>query len=360
MNTSLSQGVIVHHQTAHRAVLIIGNFLSASGGSRSVCEDLALRLDAAGWSVFITSMKRPKALRLADMLSTVWTKRRSYGVAQVDVYSGDAFVWAEIVCWMLQRLGKPYLLTLHGGNLPSFAQRWPQRVRRLLRSAAVVTAPSGYLLEQMEPYCTSLCLLPNPIQIERYSFRLRRPAAPRLVWLRAFHKTYNPSLGPRVIARLVQAHPDIHLTMIGPDTGDGSLQLTQRVAADLGMADHLTIIPGIPKHEVPLWLDQHDIFINTTTVDNTPVSVMEAMACGLCVISTDVGGIPYLLKSEYNALLVPPDDSEAMAVAIQRVLSGSDRAEQLSSNARRSVEHHDWSVVLPQWQALLAAVAEGK
>ena len=79
---------------------------------------------------------------LPDMLATVWTRRCDYDIAQIDVYSGAAFFWAEAVAFALRRLGKPYVLTLHGGALPDFAREWPRRTRRLLESAAAVTAPA--------------------------------------------------------------------------------------------------------------------------------------------------------------------------------------------------------------------------
>jgi len=103
-----------------------------------------------------------------------------------------------------------------------------------------------------------------------------------------------------------------------------------------------------------------DIFLNTTNVDNAPVTVLEAMASGLCVVSTNVGGIPYMLEDEQDALLVPPDDAEAMAAAVRRVLTEPRLAESLSRNARHKAERSDWAVVLPQWETLLAAVAEGQ
>jgi glycosyltransferase involved in cell wall biosynthesis len=94
-------------------------------------------------------------------------------------------------------------------------------------------------------------------------------------------------------------------------------------------------------------------------VDNTPVSVLEAMACGLCVISTNVGGIPYLLQDEHDALLVPSGDDGAMAKAVRRVLTEEGLADRLSCNARRKVEQFDWSYILPKWERVLIDVAAG-
>ena len=102
------------------------------------------------------------------------------------------------------------------------------------------------------------------------------------------------------------------------------------------------------KSEIPNLLNSADIFINTTNVDNTPVSVLEAMACGLCVVSTDVGGLSFLLEHEKDALLVPPDDAEAMAAAIVRILGDKDLAESLSRNGRAKTEHFDWQNIVPK------------
>lgn len=340
----------------NRRVLLVGNFLSAAGRTRGVCEDLAERLRAAGWQVLTTSHQPARIPRLLDMVHTAWTRRHEYDVAQVDVYSGPAFLWAETVCWVLRRARKPYVLTLHGGNLPAFARRWPGRVRRLLGSAAAVTTPSPYLYEHMRGFRADLHVVPNPLELGRYRFRPRARPAPQLIWLRAFHEMYNPTLAPRVVDLLRYPLPDVRLTMVGPDKGDGSFQRTRQLVQALGLGERVDFPGGVPKQDVPLWLDQGDIFINTTNVDNTPVSVMEAMACGLCIVSTNVGGIPYLLEHERDALLVPPADPEAMAAAVRRVLTEPDLAERLSRNARAKAEGCDWSAVLPQWEELLGEI----
>lgn len=335
-------------------VFLIGNFLSAHGGSRGVCEELAPRLRARGWQVTTASAHPQRIVRLFDMCLTAWRARHHYDVAQIDVFSGPAFLWAEAVAGVLRLLHKPYILTLHGGNLPEFARRRPGRVRRLLAPAAMVTTPSRYLLEQMAPYRADIVLLPNALDLSHYVFRLPdQPVQPRLVWLRAFHRIYNPVLAAQVIDRLRCDWPDVHLTMVGPDKGDGVLSEFKRFVSDNGLDANVTYIGGVPKAEVPEWLQRGDIFLNTTNVDNTPVSVIEAMACGLCVVSTNVGGIPYLLDHEQDALLVPPNDPDAMAAAVRRILTEPDLAAQLSRNARRKAEQFDWETILPQWDSIL-------
>jgi glycosyltransferase involved in cell wall biosynthesis len=341
-------------------LLLVVNFLTDSVGNYQACEDLARRLEKAGWLASTTSFKRNRVSRLIDMSTTAIRKRKQYSVAQVDVFSGLAFLWAKITCFTLRQINRPYILTLHGGSLPAFAKLWPKSVGRLLRSAAAVTTPSGYLFAHMKDYRRDLFLLPNPLDVNTYKFKLRKKPEPKLIWLRAFHAIYNPSLVPRVMDLLKGDFPDSHILMIGPDKLDGTLEATQQKAGALAVDDRITFPGRIPKSAVPKLINKGDIFLNTTNVDNAPVSVLEAMASGLCVVSTNVGGIPYLLDDEKDGLLVPPDDPEAMANAVHRILTEPGLAERLSRNARMKAEQFDWSVILPRWEKLLTSVANGK
>ena len=337
-------------------ILFVSNFLSGAGLNRGYSEELADRLEAGGSSVIRTSSQLGRGMRLVDMLRTTWAERHHYTVAHVDVFSGPSFLWAEIVCFELRRLGKPYVLTLRGGNLPEFARACPRRTRRLFESAALVTVPSSYLEDRMRAYRRDLKIVPNAIDAQACGFVSRPQLRPRLVWMRAFHAIYNPVLAVDVLARLRRRHRGASLKMVGPDK-DGSLADVKRRAHEVGIADSLTVIPGVAKRDVARHLADADLFINTTNIDNTPVSVLDAMACGLCVVSTNVGGIAYLLEHDQDALLVPPNDPEAMTDAVHRILTEPGLALRLSRNARRKAETHDWSVILPHWESMLLAVA---
>ncbi len=334
-------------------ILIASNFLSEMGGIRHACEDLADQLALQGWSVIRTSNKFARIPRLVDILLTIVGRRNAYDIAQVDVYSDLAFGLAEVICMTLQWLRKPFVLTLRGGKLPVFAKRWPKRVSRLLNRANTVTTPSRYLYETMKPYRKELVLIPNPLDLIRYPFRARTQLTPNLIWLRSFHEIYNPVLAIKTAAMLLEDYPELHLTMVGPDSGDGSWQLTEQEAEQLGVRDHITLTGTVAKADVPGRLAQGDIFLNTTSIDNTPVSVLEAMACGLCVVSTNVGGIPYLLDHEQDALLVPPDDPLAMAAAVRQLLENPRLAQKLSEGARRKAQRFNWQTILPQWETVL-------
>ena len=108
------------------------------------------------------------------------------------------------------------------------------------------------------------------------------------------------------------------------------------------------------RRDVPRLLAAADTFLLSSISEGIPLTIIEAMASEVPIVSTDVGGIPYLLEHERDALLVPPGDDEAMARAVRRVLTEPGLAARLSANGRTKAAQFDWSVVLPLWQTLLA------
>jgi glycosyltransferase involved in cell wall biosynthesis len=309
--------------------------------------------------VIAASRQSNKIYKLVDMLRAGIVYKNVYHIALIDVYSGLAFIWAEVVSALLRHIHKRYILTLHGGNLPLFSQRHPKRVERLLRHADVVTTPSEYLQSKLIGFRNDIRLIPNPLDIRKYEFKQRRNLSPVLVWLRAFHRIYNPTLALHVVHILREEFPEARLVMIGPDKHDGSLSDVRSQIEKLKLNQQVNITGAVSKEAVPDVLKQGDIFINTTNVDNTPVSVLEAMASGLCIVSTNVGGIPYLLEHQQDCLLVPPNDSRAMVGAITTLLKSPDLAQKISINARKKAEQSDILQTIQLWEKLFQELQHG-
>lgn len=335
-----------------RNIILIGNFLSSHNGVRGVSEELYERLVSNGWIVRVTSAKWNRIERLFDMIFSIWNWRNEYCCANVEVYSGWAFFWAEIVTLCLRLLKKPYCLTLHGGNLPAISQIWPGGFQQFLKRAVIVSTPSSYLKRSFETLRMDIRYIPNAIDLSCYRFRLREKAAPRVIWLRALHSIYQPELAVRVISLLINEFPTITLLMVGPDKEDGSRLRMETLATELGVREAVHWIGAVLKVDVPKTLNQCDIFLNTTLYESFGVSVIEAAACGLPIVTTNVGELSSLWQDGHDALLVSPDDCSGMANAVRRLLKEDGLAEKLSTNARIKAEQFDWSFILPQWENL--------
>lgn len=340
-----------------RGIYFAGNFLSKKRGGRAICEELAERFSLLGWDVITASSKTNRISRMIDFLWTSWKFREKYQIALVDVFSDLGFQWSEILCFFLRIIHKPYILTLRGGKLPEFAENNFNRVRKHLNSARLVTTPSKYLYKSFISFRDDIKYIPNGINIGHYAKRVLDHGGQRLVWLRAFHDTYKPALAIEVLASLIEDFPNARLTMIGPDKGDGSFQETINTIKNCSIEENVKVLGAIPKLLVPKYLSEGDIFLNTTIYESFGVSVQEAAACGLCIVTTNVGELSYLWEDGIDALLVPPNDPKAMAAAVRRILMEPALAERLSINARAKAEQYDWAVVLPQWEKSIEEIS---
>jgi len=155
-----------------------------------------------------------------------------------------------------------------------------------------------------------------------------------------------------MVHTLSQEFSNVSLTMVGPDK-DGSLDACKKLAAELSISP---LIQYTGRLSVDEWISLsagHDIFINTTNFDNLPVSVIEAMALGMPVVSTNVGGLKYLIKHRINGMLVNPGSELEFVAAIKYLLNNSAFTHQLSEGARHTAETFDVTRVMQLWNKLL-------
>ncbi|WP_442786994.1 glycosyltransferase family 4 protein [Flavobacterium suncheonense] len=331
-------------------LLYIGNKLSGRGLNVTTLETLSHNLTAVGYRVATASSQKNVLLRFADMLFSVFRYRKADYVL-IDTYSTSAFWYAFAVSQLCRVLTKKYIPILHGGNLPYRLKQNPLLCSMIFGYAHQNIAPSHYLLHAFEKAgFTNVSFIPNSIVISQYPFKERKDIKPKLLWVRAFAALYNPKMAVDVLVALQRNYPDTELCMVGPDK-DGSLEATRQYALQQGVA--VTFTGQLSKADWTALAAEYDIFINTTNFDNTPVSVMEAMALGLPVVSTNVGGIPYLLEDGKDALLVNANDVSGMVSAIDALLTTSELAHTLSLQGRQKALNWDWESVKKLWIALL-------
>jgi glycosyltransferase involved in cell wall biosynthesis len=312
---------------------------------------LAGLFGAAGYQTIAVSKSLNRYARLADISTTLFRRRGEIDIALIEVYSGNAFVVADVASAISRRMGYRIVLTLHGGNLPAFIRRFPNWTRRVLSRAHALVAPSEYLARAVVTSGRTASIIPNVIDLGDYCYRCRARIRPRLFWMRSFHPLYNPALALRVAAGLRAEYPDVTLVMAGQDKGS-EIEM-QSLARDLGLSDVVRFPGFLDKSGKAREGGDADIYLNTSRIDNMPVAVLEAGAMGLPVVATRVGGLPDLLHDGDNGLLVPDDDVTAMIAAVRRLLNEPDLAERLSTNGRAMAERAAWPRVRPLWDELL-------
>ncbi|GEP50418.1 hypothetical protein FNO01nite_10900 [Flavobacterium noncentrifugens] len=335
----------------NRNLLYIGNKLASHGVTMTSIESLGQLLESEGYHLWYASSKKNKALRLIDMiLKTIrYAKKADYVL--IDTYSTSNFWFAFIISQLCRILDAKYIANLHGGNLPNRLKNNPVLCRMIFKNAYKNVAPSNYLLQAFENRgFAELLFIPNTLEIQNYTFKQRKKLRPKLLWVRSLASIYNPEMALQVLGQLQNDFADASLCMVGPDK-ENKLQDLEQIAD----VNHLNVnFTG--KLSKPDWTKlsaEYDIFINTTHFDNTPVSVMEAMALGLPVVSTNVGGIPYLLENSKTAMLVNDNDASAMVSAIKELIFNDSLSNQIIGNALDLVEKFDWSIVKTKWNEIL-------
>jgi glycosyltransferase involved in cell wall biosynthesis len=302
----------------------------------------------SSYSVIAVSDLLNRYLRLADIAGTLITQHNKYDIILLDVFGGPSFVIEDIASRIGRQFGKKVVMFLRGGAMPEFMARYPRWTRRVLSRADVILAPSPFLARAITPYGFQAQVIPNVIDLSAYPYRHRQELKPRLFWMRSFHPIWNPAMAVRVLARVKATIPDATLVMAGEDKG--IVQEVRQLAKNLGVAGSVRFAGFLDMAGKKREGDLAEIYLNTNRVDNMPVSVVEAGAMGIPVVTTNVGGIPDLLDHGENALFVSDEDDEAMAQAILSLLNDPDLAGRLSAGGRRLAERSSWEQILPQWE----------
>ena len=334
-----------------KKLVYIGNKSFKGAYNPTYIETLSSLLREEGFEVVSASRQRNKVLRLLTMIRITQLHAKSAHAVLIDTYSTQNFYYAVIIARMCRLLKVPYIPILHGGNLPERLKKSPKLCKKLFAHAKINVAPSRYLMEafKAEGY-TNLRHIPNTIEIANYPFLVREKPTLKLLWVRSFSEIYNPLLALDVVTALLEQGYTVSLCMVGPEK-DGSLKQCKQRVAEKELP--VTFTGKLDKAEWISLSKKYDIFINTTNFDNTPISVIEAMALGLPVVSTNVAGIPFLIEDKVDGILVPPNTTSAFVTALKAMVANPEYAKQLAIHARQKVEQFDWQIVKQQWIALL-------
>ena len=332
-------------------LLYLGNNLSESGKTETTIATLSASLRQEGYTVFVSSDKKNKMLRLLDMLFSIIKYSKKAAYVLIDTYSTHNFYYAYLSSQLCRILKLKYIPILHGGNLPNRLKTSPILSKALFKNAYINVAPSEYIKSEFEAqgYINCICI-PNSINIKNYPFKVRDFKTVKLLWVRSFSEIYNPLLAVKILKALLDENITASLCMVGPDN-DGSLQKTKDYANEIGV--EVTFTGKLSKPEWIRLSENYNLFINTTNFDNMPVSVIEAMALGLPIISTNVGGMPFLIEAEKEGFLVDSNRANDFVEAIKKLLSHSENTYKMTLNARKKVAPFDWETVKKQWISIL-------
>lgn len=328
--------------------------LSQYGANPTPVEFIAKRL-SSHYKVLAKSSNKQKAARLWDAVAGLINNRNQIELVIIDVYAYQSFWYSFIIGMLARSLGKPYILYLHSDQLKVKYRSKPQSFQRLLNHSQAIVTPSDYLKSFFEAKGYACLEIPNLINVIDYKGKIRESIKPNLVWIRAFHKNYQPSVAIEVMNLLVKQIPEATLTMIGPVKDDTYEEVVQSIR-QYGLESRVSLMDKQDKATFIEICRDKDIFLNTSEVDNQPITLIEAMAMGLPIVSTNAGGIPYLIEDGQEGILVEKANAQKMADQVVNLIANPGQCRMISQNAVNKAKNFDWAYGKQQWLELIEKV----
>jgi phenylacetate-CoA ligase len=341
-------------------IALVGPLPPPAGGIANQTVQLAALLRAAGADVEVLQVNPPwprwvaglrgarAAARLFPYLWRLW--RVAGRVVLLHVMANSGWSWhlfAAPAIWIGRLRGKGVVVNYRGGEAQRFLARSAGLVRFSLRRADAVIVPSGFLAEVFDRHGIVVQIVPNIVDLARFQpspERAARRAGAAILVARHLEPLYDNASALRAFAAVHRALPHARLTLCGegPD-----LARLQALTDELDLRDAVRFA-GKTEHAVMARLyRESDLVLNPSLADNMPNSVLEAWSSGVPVVSTDVGGIPYLMTHDVNGLLVPPGDVCAMARAMLSLLRDARKAERLVIEGLLQAQRYSWDRVAP-------------
>lgn len=358
------RGVSPAHRNAAAAVrvMLVAPSLDILGGQGVQAQALAEGLRRDGYRVeflpvnprfprWLSRLRRVPYLRtlmnqMFYLPSLVQLKRADV----VHVFSASywSFLLAPVPAMLAARLlGKRTLLHYHSGEAEDHLARWGMRVHPWLHLAHEIVVPSEYLRRVFARFGYRATVVRNVLPPARFHYRERMPLRPRLLSIRNFEPHYGVDVVIRAFALVKSLFPEASLVVAGYGPEESRLR---RLAASLCISG-IHFAGRVEPASVPQLYDEADIFLNAALIDNQPVSVLQAFAAGLPVVSTGVGDLANMLQGGAAGCLVPPGDALALADAVVGLLREPQRALRLSRRAHAAAAKFTWSGVRGQWAA---------
>jgi len=268
--------------------------------------------------------------------------------------SYSSFLLAPLPAVIVAKLlGKPVILNYHSGEAPDHLRRSAiaRFVMRRVVDANVV--PSAFLRDVLSSFDMGADVVHNTIDVRPFAYRSRNPLRPRLLCTRNLEPMYNVSCVLRAFARIQQHYPDATLTLVGGGSQEGALR-AEAAALDLR---NVAFVGRVPPSEIPRYYADADIYVQAPSIDNMPLSVLEAFASGMPVVSTNAGGVPSILRHGVDGLLVQENADDEMAARVLDLLRDPSFARGLADSAHQTLAAYDWPIVREAWLRAYRQVA---
>ncbi|GAA0369573.1 hypothetical protein GCM10009092_37290 [Bowmanella denitrificans] len=290
--------------------------------------------------------------RLSGYIMTLLMSLRGQDAVHMMANSGWSFhLFAKPAVNIARLYRVRVIMNYRGGNARKFFDHSWKFIKGTLSKVDTIVVPSGFLQCVFSDYNFSTEVVPNIIDLQRFKYQPPRLNKERLhlIVTRNLEPIYDNATAIRAFGKVLISYPNAILTVAGEGP---QLSMLKSLTKELSIADKVTFVGRLGREQMAELYTDADIMINPSTVDNMPNSILEALASGVLVVSTNVGGIPFMVQDEVDAMLVEKGNDQAMCDAIKHLISNPELATSIAERGLENAKRYTAQQVLPKLEKL--------
>jgi glycosyltransferase involved in cell wall biosynthesis len=342
-------------------VLLVAPSLAIMGG-QAVQADLLLRnlrnegvavdllpINPAPWGRLkeFTRIKYVRTLIVSILyIGSLLLKIPHYDVIHIFSASYFSFILAPAPALLIAKMyGKKTILNYRSGEAADHFSRSGKRIFWIIRKADKIVVPSGYLVGIFSGFGFQAEAISNISDFSSFHYRERTTIRPKILVPRNLEPLYDIETAIRAFVIVKAKYSDATLTITGSGSDE---QRLKTLARDLGVAD-VVFTGRVERTAMPQLFDAADIFLNSSVIDNMPVAIIEAFYAGLPVVTTNAGGIPFIVYNRRNGILAQMGDAKGLAAAVCKVTEDAELRRTIIAGGRADAQKCSWEQVKLQW-----------
>ncbi len=321
-------------------ILLIANYNEGAGGISVQVELLYKNLSKEKVISEIYSFKANQLKRIWLFLKLFFIAR-DYDVLHIHACSYWGFLPVVFGVVVGKVLRKKIILTYHGGGADEFFSKHLNVIKFFLKKTDYNIVLSGFLEDVFKKYGIPCEVIPNIIEFEKDHYKKRERIKPIFVSVRTLEPLYNISCIIKAFEIVKKVREDALLYILS----DGSCRAELELLVLQGGIKDVYFLGRVNNNEIYDYLDKADIFLSSPKIDNFPVSVLEAFNAGLLVISSNVGGVPYIVEDNKSGLLFESDNYKELADKMLFAVNNEDEVKAMIEAGKQTVDKYRWDTI---------------
>ncbi len=323
-----------------KSILLIANYKEGVGGISIQVELLEKHLLAEGYNVKIFGTKKTffKRLFLPFLL---FFEARNFDFFHMHGCSYFGFFPIALGVIVGKIFNKKTIVTYHGGDANDYFTKHPKFVKFFLKKTDVNIVLSGFLEKIFEKHSLPCVVIPNIIELDKKQFKYRQVIAPNYISVRTLSPLYNIPCILKAFSIVKKRYQNASLMILGDGIEKANLQ---NLSEELKL-EQVQFVGKIPNSEIYNYLNKADILVSSPLIDNQPVSILEAFNAGLLVISSRVGGVPYMISDNETGLLFESNNEVELAKKMIEAVEDQNKSLKIIKNAKNKCSYYSWEYV---------------